>query len=119
MKGRRTERADSEPIIYAISRSSDGAIKLGRTIGIFVRLRALKRQARMQGWGELTVLNLRPGGHDQEKKLHYKWANLRIDPRLEWFEPTDELLEDIANWPQDEIHDPMHRGWPSYFNIAS
>lgn len=117
MKGRRGTHPDSQSIIYAISRSSDDAIKLGRTIGIFVRLRALRREARKQGWGELTLLSLRSGGHDEEKKLHYKWADLRINPRLEWFEPTEELLEAIAAWPQREIPDTYHRYWPTYFNV--
>jgi hypothetical protein len=73
-------------MIYFIQRPDGGRIKIGTTIRLSSRLKALCDEV-----GEdLLVLAVAEGGRDEEKGLHRRFADLRVIG--EWFEPGDDLV---------------------------
>lgn len=73
------------PKVYFLRRP-DGAIKIGYTGDIGVRIKELSRQ---QGC-DLQLLAWKPGGRDAEAALHKRFWRDRLDG--EWFHPSGRLL---------------------------
>lgn len=78
-------------MIYFVRPKSGGRIKIGTTVRLSERLAALKAEFRE----ELEVLGVAAGSFSREKRVHRKFAHLRL--RGEWFEPGDDLLAFIAH----------------------
>ena len=73
-------------MIYFIQAVDGGPIKIGTTVRLTERLRALSREFGK----ELRVLAVTDGSYDQEKALHQRFAHLNVVNEL--FEPGDDLL---------------------------
>lgn len=86
---KRTEQ--TEPCVYFVQRS-DGAIKIGFTDTLAIRLHALRADH-----GSLDVLATIPGGRDVEGQMRHRFREHRQGKRGEWFDPAPELLEHIRN----------------------
>jgi hypothetical protein len=74
-------------VVYFI-RGGD-AVKIGRTVNVAARLRALATASAVP----LELLADVPGGRELEAQLHRGWQHLHI--RGEWFEADEELLRFI------------------------
>jgi hypothetical protein len=74
-------------VVYFVQESVSNAIKIGTSVNLDRRIRALKSYFPM---GSLTVLATVPGGHGVESWMHSKFKDARI--RGEWFRPASELL---------------------------
>jgi hypothetical protein len=73
-------------LIYFIKDVAGGRIKIGTTIQLSERLKQLAAET----GGELTVLAVVAGSHEEERRLHRRFAHLCKTG--EWFEPGDDLL---------------------------
>lgn len=94
--GRRYRRGllPSGEIVYFVERN--GFIKIGMTADLKNRLlglRAEDRRAPAAGAGPVRVLACMPGGRNEEKRLHQKFAHLRIGG--EWFRPDPSLMSAV------------------------
>lgn len=73
-------------MIYFIKAEHSGRIKIGTTIRLSERLKAITKDA-----GEpLRILAVVDGSFPEEKSLHDRFSHLRAFG--EWFEPGDDLL---------------------------
>ena len=79
--------------IYFVQRS-DGAIKIGTTKNLFVRLGDLRREH-----GKIDVLGVIKGGRAKEKILHWCLNESRLDG--EWFALTYDIQNIIDNYAAD------------------
>lgn len=70
-------------MIYFLKRT-DALIKIGYTNNYLQRLKQLQSEH-----GELVLLGWKNGAMAEEKELHRKFAECRVQG--EWFNPTDEL----------------------------
>lgn len=96
------EIADRGAVVYFIGPADDaGLIKIGTTINLRARLRALRQGAPV----ELRVLAVIPGDEIVEKQLHARFRKSRA--RGEWFRRTPELMALI-----DEVSEQTRRGGP-------
>jgi hypothetical protein len=79
-------------MIYFLRRA-DGAIKIGTTEKYLTRLSTLTTE-----YGELELLGLMEGDREEEQKLLARFAQARLstDRRTEWFHPSKEILDYIA-----------------------
>jgi hypothetical protein len=75
----------ASPVIYFL-RNEHQHIKIGTTRHLESRLDSLRGGY----YGRLQLLATMPGGRDQERSLHERFAHLRI--RGEWFHEAPELL---------------------------
>jgi hypothetical protein len=93
-EARRKFTADGRPKVYFIQVPS-GPIKIG-----FTTKRMAGRMQELQAGNheELTLLKATLGSRAEEKALHDYFRQTRI--RGEWFRPTTELLEFIAELPE-------------------
>lgn len=80
-------------MIYFLRRPEGGPIKIGSTINLTKRLEGHRS---VMG-GDFVVLGVMPGNTKEEMLLHRQFWDLKIPkpPRLEWFEPREDLLEFI------------------------
>ena len=94
-------------MIYFI-KSPQGPIKIGTTIRLTQRLRALASE---HGQG-LEVLAVADGSFEVERNLHRRFAHLRKVG--EWFEPGDDLLGFIVSdgkpWDGSDEAEPLDQG---------
>ena len=79
--------------IYFVRRL-DGAIKIGTTKNLFIRIGDLRREH-----GEIDVLGVIKGGRAKEKILHWCLSESRLDG--EWFGLTDDIQDIIDNYAAD------------------
>lgn len=77
-------------MIYFIQTAS-GSIKIGTTINLRARLTALANEYQ----APVSLLGTRPGGAEEEKEIHGRFAHLRLG-KTEQFRPAPELLEFIG-----------------------
>lgn len=78
-------------MIYFIQRPDNKLIKIGTTIRLSERLKALCAEA----GDDLVVLAVADGSFDQERALHQRFGHLRVFG--EWFEPGSDLLGFIVS----------------------
>lgn len=77
--------------IYFAQVDRDGPIKIGCSINVDARLKNLESQ-----YGKpLTLLKIMPGGRDEERAIHERFAEHRIG-RTEQFRPVAEIMEFIG-----------------------
>ncbi len=92
-------------MIYFIQPVGGGKIKIGTTIRLSTRLKALAKKC----GAELRVLAVVKGSYDVERSLHRKFSHLK--PVNEWFEPGDDLLgfivEDGEQWDGRDEASPL------------
>lgn len=77
-------------MIYFAQIKGGGAIKIGTTIQLNVRLAQLRCETRR----EFVVLGILPGSYAEENVLHRRFS--RIRHYGEWFKPAPELMDFIA-----------------------
>jgi predicted transcriptional regulator len=88
-------------VIYFI-RSPDGLIKIGHTCNILQRMKDFRRAN-----PSLEVVALLDGERPFERRLHAKFAHLRVFG--EWFSPGDDLMEFIESDGREfDKDDPEH-----------
>lgn len=80
--------------VYFIQAVNGGPIKIGKSKDVETRLSQIQYANDM---GKLEVLGVVDGYTETERFLHHIFADYRIDPRREWFEPAQPLLDFIAN----------------------
>jgi hypothetical protein len=78
-------------VVYFIQPARGGPIKIGTTGDLELRLRQLDADYGLT-W---AVLGTTPGGVEEERALHGRFAHLRLG-RTEQFRPARELLEFIG-----------------------
>jgi len=79
-------RNDRDGFVYFIQSGSDGAIKIGFSSKVDIRLGSLQKA----NAETLRLLATIPGTMADEARLHQRFAAHRI--RGEWFRPAEELL---------------------------
>jgi hypothetical protein len=84
----RQYRPQPGEVVYFI-RAGD-AVKIGRTVNVAARQRALATASAVP----LELLAAVPGGRELEAQLHREWRHLHL--RGEWFRADEELLRYIA-----------------------
>lgn len=80
--------------VYFLRESGVGAIKIGTSTNVALRVRSISRDMPH----EVTLLATMPGGHQVEALLLAFFKHARI--RGEWFRPVPELLEYIEELPK-------------------
>lgn len=85
----------SRCVIYAILRPDTAEVKLGISRDMRSRLICLQASHAVP----LTVLGTWPGNQVRERRVHNKWAHLRLCG--EWFRYTPELAAWIAEQADD------------------
>ena len=78
-------------MIYFMQPVDGGPVKIGHSEDV-------DRRRRQLAWGygkPLTLLKVMPGGREEERAMHDRFAAYRID-NSELFEPSHELMEFIA-----------------------
>lgn len=89
------------PYIYFAER--DGFVKIGTTVNIAARMLALSGGGNMVAGmtvGPVTLLATTPGGPKEEKRLHFQFRRLRVDPRREWFRYEGALVRYVEGLTQ-------------------
>lgn len=83
--------------VYFIQQGTDGPIKIGSSVDPQARLRALQTA----NPHPLRLLAKAPGDVRDERALHERFSEHRINGCLEWFSPAPDLLAHIrhANRP--------------------
>lgn len=77
-------------MVYFVQPKSGGLIKIGTSLKLSVRLKALAKEAGCP----LVVLGVVKGEQRKEKELHHRFAIHR--ERGEWFRPAPELIRYIS-----------------------
>lgn len=78
-------------MIYFIQQGEDGPVKIGHSVDPESRLQCLQ----IGSPHPLSLLLTLPGGRSEEKSLHSRFANCRLDG--EWFSPAANLMEFISS----------------------
>lgn len=94
-----------QPVLSGVyfARAGD-AIKIGVSIDVRARVRGLSTSSPVP----IELLAAMPGGVDEERALHRRFAYLRMNG--EWFRAESELLDFIATLPTLLPEDPPARG---------
>jgi hypothetical protein len=89
MRGWRAQ-APGAPVVYYIRRTSDGLIKIGTTVYMRGRMKAIAKEHATV----IEILVTHIGAADREHEMHRQFADLRVTG--EWFRPEPALLDFIA-----------------------
>lgn len=89
--------ASSQSVVYYLQAAS-GDIKIGFSASLPRRLDKLREEH-----GPLTLLATEPGGWHREQGRHEQFAEYRIRPDREWFRPSPDLLQHIAELPLSAV----------------
>jgi hypothetical protein len=85
-------------VIYFLQSLDGGPVKIGTTDNLELRRKQLEAR-----YGQsLALLATLPGGVDEEKVLHRRFAHIRFGA-TEQFIPTAELYEFIGHVPSDDV----------------
>jgi len=81
-------RGEEKSVVYCIEASGLDVIKIGWTVNLNSRLRALQCASPV----ELAVVASFEGTRSDEQSLHRRFAGDRVRPGGEWFRASSELL---------------------------
>lgn len=102
---RRAARYEAEgraSCVYFVERQ--GYVKIGSTVNIPARMRALSSGGQMLDGmtvGPVTLLATTPGGLAEELALHKRFRRLRVDRKREWFRYEGALRELVEGLQAD------------------
>lgn len=99
-------------MIYFIADESTNTVKIGVTKDVYKRLTALQTGHSTK----LKLLHVTEGSYEEEKCLHKKYKKYKV--RNEWFDLSDEIVNDIEYANFDEIIENVKND-PDYYKEST